>query len=71
MSQGQNVIKGDRLVVDMTSGVSRVECQKGSPSCRVQALFVPGAMKQQPSESGSKDGKDAPKSILPGLPKVN
>ena len=28
MTQGQNVLRGDKLVVDLTSGVSRVECGK-------------------------------------------
>jgi lipopolysaccharide export system protein LptA len=36
ISQGQNVLRGDRLVVDLTTGVSRVE---GS---RVQGLFQRG-----------------------------
>ncbi len=36
ISQGQNVIRGDRLVVDMTTSVSRIERDKSS-SCRVQA----------------------------------
>lgn len=35
LTQGQNVLRGDRLVVDMTSGVSRVESTSG----RVQGLF--------------------------------
>ena len=43
ISQGQNVVKGDRLTVDMTTGVSRVEC--GKPPCRVQALLNPSTMK--------------------------
>jgi len=53
ISQGQNVVKGDRLTVDMTSGVSRVECGKGPGQCRVQALIQPGAMKPEnrPQES--------------------
>jgi lipopolysaccharide export system protein LptA len=46
ISQGQNVVKGERLTVDMTTGVSRVECDRASGQCRVQALFQPGAMKQ-------------------------
>jgi lipopolysaccharide export system protein LptA len=44
ISQGQNVVKGDRLTVDMTTGVSRVECDK--PPCRVQALLNPNGMKE-------------------------
>ena len=35
LTQGQNILRGDRLVVDMTTGVSRVESDSG----RVQGLF--------------------------------
>ena len=35
LTQGQNVLRGDRLVVDMTTGVSRIESDSG----RVQGLF--------------------------------
>jgi lipopolysaccharide export system protein LptA len=35
LTQGKNVLRGDRLMVDMTSGVSRVESDSG----RVQGLF--------------------------------
>ncbi len=48
VTQGQNVLRGDRLIVDLTSGVSRVESGKAGQS-RVQGLFMPG----------SKDGKDS------------
>lgn len=54
MTQGKNVLRGDRLVVDLTSGVSRVESGKNGTG-RVQGLFVPGSMdvpdprKRQPS----------------------
>ena len=41
MTQGKNVLKGDRLVVDLTSGVSRVESGRNGQG-RVQGLFVPG-----------------------------
>jgi lipopolysaccharide export system protein LptA len=41
MTQGQNVLRGDKLVVDLTSGVSRVESGKNGQG-RVQGLFVPG-----------------------------
>ncbi len=41
MTQGQNVLRGDRLVVDLTSGVSRVELGKNGQG-RVQGLFQPG-----------------------------
>jgi lipopolysaccharide export system protein LptA len=35
LTQGKNVLRGDRLIVDMTTGVSRVESESG----RVQGLF--------------------------------
>jgi lipopolysaccharide export system protein LptA len=40
MTQGRNVLRGERLVVDLTSGVSRVESGKNSRG-RVQGLFLP------------------------------
>ena len=40
MTQGQNVLRGDRLMVDLTSGVSRVESGKNGQG-RVQGLFLP------------------------------
>jgi lipopolysaccharide export system protein LptA len=42
MTQGKNVLRGDRLVVDLTSGVSRVESGKAG-SGRVEGLFLPGS----------------------------
>lgn len=36
LTQCQNVLKGDRLIVDMTSGVSRVESDSG----KVHGLFI-------------------------------
>lgn len=42
MTQGQNVLRGDKLMVDMTTGVSRVESGKNG-SGRVQGLFLPGS----------------------------
>ena len=35
LTQGKNVLRGDRLMVDMATGVSRVESESG----RVQGLF--------------------------------
>lgn len=40
MTQGQNVLRGEKLVVDLTSGVSRVESKNGGG--RVQGLFHSG-----------------------------
>jgi lipopolysaccharide export system protein LptA len=57
LTQGKNVLRGDRLMVDMTTGVSRVESDSG----RVQGLFqssgqggpiIPGASPSTPP-SGS------------------
>jgi lipopolysaccharide export system protein LptA len=58
MTQGKNVLRGDRLVVNLTSGVSRVESGKNG-SGRVQGLFLPG--NGAPVLPGG-----SPTSILPG-----
>src|SRR5262249_27522871 len=42
MTQGPNVLRGDKLVVDLTNGVSRVESGKNGQG-RVQGLFQPGS----------------------------
>ncbi|HEU4659666.1 MAG TPA: LptA/OstA family protein [Pseudolabrys sp.] len=41
MTQGENVLRGDRLIVDLTNGVSRVESGKDGRG-RVQGLFHAG-----------------------------
>lgn len=41
MTQGKNVLRGDRLVVDLTNGVSRVESGKNGRG-RVEGLFQSG-----------------------------
>lgn len=51
MTQGKNVLRGERLVVDLTTGVSRVESGKNGRS-RVQGLFLP--------DKGSPDLKPGP-----------
>ncbi len=40
MTQGKNVLRGDKLVVNLTSGVSRVELARNGHG-RVEGLFVP------------------------------
>lgn len=42
MTQGKNVLRGDTLIVDLTSGVSRVESGKNGKG-RVEGLFLPGS----------------------------
>jgi lipopolysaccharide export system protein LptA len=60
LTQCKNVLKGDRLKVDMTTGVSRVE----SDSNKVQGMFIQG----QDCGSGSGGSKPAPAPIqIPSL----
>ena len=40
LSQGSNVITGDRLVIDLVSGKARVEQDAGKP---IRGVFTPGA----------------------------
>jgi lipopolysaccharide export system protein LptA len=62
LTQGKNVLRGDRLMVDMTTGVSRVESDSG----RVQGLFqssgqggpaIPGAAPPPPSSGPGSSNK--------------
>jgi lipopolysaccharide export system protein LptA len=48
LTQGKNVLRGDRLMVDMTTGVSRVESDGG----RVQGLFISSGGQGAPSIPG-------------------
>jgi lipopolysaccharide export system protein LptA len=63
LTQCKNVLRGDRLLVDMTTGVSRVESDSG----KVQGLF------NQSSGQGCGSAPAAPgpavPSLLPGKPK--
>jgi lipopolysaccharide export system protein LptA len=66
ISQGQNVVRGDRLTVDLTSGVSRVECGKTQGQCRVQALIQPNSMKGDKEKADKeKADKDKPGTEAP------
>jgi lipopolysaccharide export system protein LptA len=63
LTQCKNVLKGDRLKVDMTTGVSRVESDGG----KVQGMFIQG----ENCGSGSGGAKQAPApvqipSLIPG-----
>ncbi len=59
MTQGQNVLRGDKLVVNLSSGVSRVESSQGGRG-RVQGLFVPS--------DGGKPAINIPGHPQPGKP---
>src|SRR5579883_3555089 len=79
LTQCRNVLRGDRLFVDMTTGVSRVESDSG----KVQGLFInsggegggcagqaPGQTSPAAPTSGAKPGAGSPLSILnPNKPK--
>ncbi len=79
LTKCKDVLRGDRLFVDMTTGVSRVESDSG----KVQGLFMssggegggcagpaPGQNPSSAPPSGSKTGTGSPLSILnPNKPK--
>jgi lipopolysaccharide export system protein LptA len=56
LTQGQNVLRGTKLVVDMTTGFSRVESGSGNGG-RVQGLFVPSGNSQNSPGPGKPDSK--------------
>jgi lipopolysaccharide export system protein LptA len=64
VSQGQNIVRGDHLVVDLATGVSRVEAGKSTHG-RVEGLFLPANRDQPGSPHEAKPavsaGKDLPK----------
>ena len=60
LTQCRNVLRGDRLAVDMTTGVSRVESDSG----RVQGLFDQGGGKDCGSSAGG--AKPGIPSLIPG-----
>ncbi len=67
MTQGQNVLRGERLVVDLTTGTSRVESGKAGQGGRVQGLFHSGG--GTPNKPGSGADKATPQNdIFPRPP---
>jgi lipopolysaccharide export system protein LptA len=56
LTQGQNVLRGTKLVVDMTTGYSRVEAGNGNNG-RVQGLFVPSGNGQNSPGTSKPDNK--------------
>jgi lipopolysaccharide export system protein LptA len=71
VTQGTNVLRGDRMLVDLTTGVSRVESNKTQ---RVEGLFNPSTTPQPapqppPPQKDAKDAKPAPAAkSAPGAP---
>ena len=60
LTQGTNVVRGDRMFVDLNTGISRVESDKAK---RVESLFNPGTSQQPapaPAAASQKDVKPAP-----------
>jgi lipopolysaccharide export system protein LptA len=65
LTQCKNVLRGDRLKVDMTTGVSRVESDSG----KVQGMFDQGAQAGcGPAPAPGAPGAPAPSGPKPGLP---
>jgi lipopolysaccharide export system protein LptA len=59
LTQGKNVLKGDRLVIDLQTGESRFD-NTGSPTTgkqRIKALFMPKQDDKAESGDEAKDGK--------------
>ena len=79
VAQGENVVRGDRLIVDLTTSYARVESDKGKP---VQAIFFTTSKEEKEKEkekSGAsgqaQDGqkpalKKKPTSLPPAAPAV-
>jgi len=47
LTQGPNVMRGDRLVVDLNSGLSRLDAEGKQKPGRVHGLFVPGTIRER------------------------
>lgn len=67
LTQCQNVLRGDRLLVDMTTGVSRVEADNG----KVQGLFIQSQGGQNgkcgtPVAPGTAPAAPSPLQLIPG-----
>jgi lipopolysaccharide export system protein LptA len=62
VKQGQNILRGVRLVVDMTSGTSRVESGK-SGNGRVQGLFLPSSAPDQKKSAPDAERASTPRDV--------
>lgn len=59
VTQGQNILNGDKMVIDLTTGVTKVESSGKGP---VRGLVFPNAQKDQ------KDTKSGPQAASPPSP---
>ena len=62
LTQCKNVLRGDRLMVDMTTGVSRVESDSG----KVQGLFIQSGQGCGPASARGAAGAGSRTSLIPG-----
>jgi lipopolysaccharide export system protein LptA len=63
VKQGQNILRGDRLIVNLQTGVSRMESDGG----RVSGTFQSGPAPNNPAQPGAGPLPELPK---PGLPRT-
>jgi lipopolysaccharide transport protein LptA len=66
ISQGANVVRGETLTVDMTTGVSRMACGTAREKCRVHSSFQSDPMK--PEGRGQDAVSARPRSAKPQAP---
>jgi lipopolysaccharide export system protein LptA len=55
LSQGKNVLRGTRLVVNLETGKSSLVSEAGGSGGRVQGLFIPGSMSQKQEKRQTPD----------------
>jgi lipopolysaccharide export system protein LptA len=65
MTRGQDVVRGEKLLVDMTTGLYRVESGASGQSAPVRALFTPGARDAKPGAPGASTTPAAAPAPLP------
>jgi len=63
ITQGKNMVRGDKLTVDLTTGISHVESSQNHG--RVEGLFLPSS---QPDPHAPSGPGAAPKAPAPGRP---
>jgi lipopolysaccharide export system protein LptA len=59
VTQGPNVMQGDRLLVELATGRSRLEADGSSGPNRVKGLFMPSSVRDGQPQDGAKGPKPA------------